>query len=295
MKFNVSEVDNRYDFVIEGTSYIGTPKDGTCLFVTKKIKNMISTLQGHKNCLVYVEDGVDVPAEFGRENCIVVTDNPQKEYGAVAYKLKSIEQQERMNWKYDLCSGGYYIGQNVHLGNDIIIEPGCLIDHGVSIGDHSRIGFGSIIRNAVIGSHFCCYEYSVIGTESYNVGEGIERKYRLPSFGKVIIGEYVDLGAHVVIERGFNSDTIIKDNVLVDSDVMIGHDVIIEDGAEITCGVCLAGRVTLGRNTFVGMNSSIRQRVNVGEGSVIGMGASVITNVKPGVTVFGNPAKAFFQ
>ena len=291
MVFNVKEINPKYDFQISGMSYIGNPKDKTCLFVVKKIQRMIKNLEGHKNCLVFIENGMSIPDGLQEQNCFVFVDNPQDEYGLFSLRMHEKEQKESANRAYKTMTGGYYLGENVSLGENVRIDPGCLIDHDVVIGDDAYIGFGSVVRNATIGNHFRCYEYSIIGTESFNPGHKGDYTYRVPSFGKVIIGNHVDIGSHVVIERGFNSDTVLRDGVMLDSGVIIGHDVILEDRTKITCGACVAGRVTVGRDTYIGMNSTIKQRLEIGQEAMVGMGSSVITNVKPETTVFGNPAK----
>jgi serine acetyltransferase len=42
---------------------------------------------------------------------------------------------------------------------------------------------------------------------------------------------------------------------------------------------------------YVACGVSIAPSKKIGDGATIGIGSVVISNVKPGVTVFGNPAK----
>ena len=116
---------------------------------------------------------------------------------------------------------------------------------------------------------------------------------RIPSFGRVIIGKNVSVGAGTVIERGFNGDTQLRDNVKLDGNISIGHDYIICEHVKITAGATLAGFVEVRKNSYIGMNATIKQRVIVEEEAMVGMGAAVIKNVKKGTTVFGNPMKQF--
>ena len=291
MRFNVKEIDSRYDFEITGMSYIGDPVDGTCLFIGAKIARMLVNLKDYAGCLVFIDASIPVPEEYRERNCFVPAENPQKEYGLFSLKMRKMEEEERAGWRYRTMPEGYTVGENVVIGEGARIDPGCLIDHNVQIGRNAQIGFGSVIRNAEIGEDFTCHEYSVIGTESFNLGEAEGYSYRIPSFGKVRIGDHVDLGARVIIERGFNSDTVIGNNSKIDSDVNIGHDVILEENVKITCGACLAGRVVVRKGAYIGMNATVRQRIVIGSKATVGMGASVLMNVRDGVTVLGNPAK----
>ena len=291
MRFNVKEIDSQYDFEITGLSYIGDPVDGTCLFIGAKIARMLENLQSHTDCLVFIDASISVPEEYREKNCFVFTENPQKEYGLFSLKMRQAEEEERAGWRYRTTPEGYTIGENVTIGEGARIESGCLIDHNVRIGRNAVIGFGSVIRNAEIGDEFRCGEYCVIGTESFNLGEAEGYSYRIPSFGKVLIGDHVDLGARVIMERGFNSDTVIGNNTKIDSDVNIGHDAVLKESVKITCGACLAGRVVVSEGAYIGMNATIRQRIVIGKGATVGMGASVMMNVRDGVTMIGNPAK----
>jgi acetyltransferase-like isoleucine patch superfamily enzyme len=53
----------------------------------------------------------------------------------------------------------------------------------------------------------------------------------------------------------------------------------------------VAGAATIGRNSYVGSGTSIRNGVHVGDGSMIGLGSTVIADVEPGAVVAGNPAR----
>ena len=292
MNYNISQINPEYNFVITGVSYIGKPLDGTVLFITKKVKNLLANLESKKNCLVFIQAEIDIPEEYKKHNCFVISEDPQLDYAHFAVKLKQLENEKDQKRSYTLTPEGYYIGENVKLGKNVKIEPCCKIGHDVTIGDNAFIGFGSTINNAEIGTDFVCQGRSAIGVDAFFMAEG-EYKFRIPSFGKVYIGNYVDISSNVTIERGFNAHTIIKDNTKIDENVCIGHDDIIGENVIITSGVSIAGLVTVGKDVYVGMNATVKQRLNIGDKALIGMGSVVISNVKEGVSVFGNPAVKF--
>lgn len=292
MKYDVSRTDENYGFVVTGCSYIGNPRNNTILFITAKVKGLIKNLAQCEECLVYVENGIEIPEELKQKNCFVIAEDAQLEYAKLAVKIREEEGEEAGQRKYTLTKEGYFIGENVKLGKNCVIEPNCRIGHDVTIGDNSFIGFGSTIYNSVIGNDFTCLDYSVIGVDAFFLAE-CEKKFRIPSFGNVIINDNVDISSHVIIERGFNSDTIIDDNVKIDSDVVIGHDVNIGKNVVITSGTNVAGLVNIGDNTYIGMNSTIKQRLNIGSDSMIGMGSVVINRVRDEQSVFGNPARKY--
>lgn len=293
MNYNVKNLDKNYSFEIKGASFIGEPRDETMLFVTKKVKHLISKLKGHKNCLVFVDKEVEIPDELKEDNCFIIADNSQYEYANLAIEIDKADKEKNKTRKYTLTPEGYYVGENVIVGEGAIIEPMVMLDHDVVIGKNARIGTGTIIRNAIIGDNFSCKERTIIGSDSFFLAENEEEEFRIPSFGLVKIGNNVDLGAQTVIERGFNSHTILQDYVMLDSQVSIGHDDVLGEHVTITAGATLAGLVTVGCHTYIGMNATVKQRIKIGSNSLVGMGAVVITNVKDDIKVFGNPAKKF--
>lgn len=292
MEYNVFQINPEYNFVISGVSFIGKPVEGTVLFITKKVKNLLKNLNSIVNCLVFIQEGIDIPDDYKKRNCFIVSEDPQLDYARFAVKLNQIEKEKDQKRKYTLTPGGYYLGENVMLGENVVIEPCCRIGHDVIIGSNAFIGFGSTIVNAEIGKDFTCQGRSAIGVDAFFMAEG-DIKFRIPSFGKVFIGNNVDVSSNVTIERGFNSHTIIKDNTKIDSNVCIGHDDVLGEKVVVTSGTSIAGLVTIGDNVYVGMNATIKQRLSIGEGALIGMGSVVISNVKDKSSVFGNPAVKF--
>lgn len=71
----------------------------------------------------------------------------------------------------------------------------------------------------------------------------------------------------------------------------IGHDAIVEDFSTLSGHVCVNGHVYIGKGTYVGCGALIAPGKKIGDEATIGIGSVVVTNVKAGITVFGNPAK----
>ena len=83
----------------------------------------------------------------------------------------------------------------------------------------------------------------------------------------------------------------IGENVYVQPHVNIGHDDIILDGAVISGMANLAGHVSIGEYTYVGLSAAIKEGVKVGSNSIIGMYSAVYKDVDDGVVAMGNPAR----
>jgi len=93
---------------------------------------------------------------------------------------------------------------------------------------------------------------------------------------------------------GVGVETTIGDFCLIQSKAIIGHDVHVGDFARIDCNVVLIAGVNVGNDVCIHTSAVVNHDVKLGDGSTVGAMSFVIKNVKPGQTVFGNPAKVIF-
>ncbi|MCM1157276.1 MAG: hypothetical protein NC300_02110 [Bacteroidales bacterium] len=296
MNINVNTAANDYDFEIAGASYIGAPKSNSVMFITCKVAELIHNLFAVSQCLVYVENGIDVPEEIEKKNCIIYTDSPQWDYTQFVSQFAELRLQEEKKRKYTLTNEGYYIGENVMLGENCYIEPGCLIGHDVVIGKNARILSGAIVKNARIGNNVLINEKAVVGAFGFTMTEdGTGNKVRIPTLGRVMIGDYVEIGVQDNISCGSGGDTLIDDYVKIDAFVHIGHDAHLYRNVEITAGAVIGGFSELQEGVYVGLNATVRNRICLQRSCVIGMGSTVTKSVEPRMTVVGNPARVFVK
>ncbi len=289
---NVSELYPQYNFEVIGASYAGKPKNNTVMYVTKKVEKLIDNLKDVSNCLCFCEKGMCVDQHIIEKNGIVFTDTPQLDYTIVINKLFHKIKEEDKKRKFTLMEAGFYLGENVKLGENCYIEPGVVIGHDVIIGNNANIFAGAVIKNAVIGNNFQCNENAVVGNYGFNMVEDEKgNKVRIPSLGRVIIGNNVEVGACTDIARGTGNDTIIEDNVKIDSLVHVGHDAFIKKNVEITAASVIGGFTILEEKAYMGINSCIKNRKHVGKNTVIGMGAVVTKELDDNKVYVGNPAR----
>ena len=107
----------------------------------------------------------------------------------------------------------------------------------------------------------------------------------------VKIGKGCMIGSYVGIGVG----TTIGDFCMIQSKATIGHDVMVGDSCRIDCNVVLIAGVEVEKDVCIHTSSVINHNVKLGEGSTVGALSFVIKNVKPGQTVFGNPAKVIYE
>lgn len=170
---------------------------------------------------------------------------------------------------------GAYIGNHVSIGDQTVIEENVVIGDGVIIGDNCHIKAGAVIGGRGFG---------------YSKKDGQYRPVR--HFGSVVIGNNVDVGSNVCIDRGTLDDTVIHDGVKIDNMCHIGHNVVIGEDTIITAGNTICGSVHIGKNVYIAPHSVIMNQLKVEDGAMIGMGAVVMKNVNAATVNIGCPAKA---
>ena len=296
MNFNVKELDPAYDFAVTGASYAGAPRSNTVMYISKKVERLLANLSSAADCLVFAEDSITVPEELQKKHCFVMTPNPQAAYAEFLIRETASDEAEEQLKSYTLTEGGYYVGENVRIGENARIEPGVLLGHGVVIGRDAVILAGAVIKHAVIGDHFYCNENAVVGENGFVMADDRNGdKVRIPTIGKVRIGDYVEIGAMDGICRGSAGDTVLEDHVKLSALCQIAHDARIGKNTEITGGCAVGGFAVIGEGCFLGLRAAVKNRVTIGRNCTVGMGAVVIRDVADGLTVCGNPARPLIK
>lgn len=290
---SINQVSVDYDFFVNGVSYIGNPRNNTVMYVSKKVENLIVCLHNVKECLVFVEDDIYIPEDLYKENCFIHSSNPQKDYAKFVNQFGELKREKNRKRRYNYNrEKGIWIGENVTIGDNAYIEPMVFIDHDVVIGDNAVVSTGSIIRNAVIGNNFRCYEKALIGIDSFNLAKDDEgNTFRIPSLGTIRIGDNVDVGANCIIALAATSVTEINDFSKIDANVVIGHDCKIGKNVEIATNANLGGYVKVDDDTFIAMNVTVKNRVSIGKNCFVGIGSVVLRDILNEESVFGVPAR----
>lgn len=277
---------------INSVSYAGNPKDYTAMFITNKVSYLIENLRDHVGCLVFVETGMQIPRDILAKHEFIFSDYPQREYAKFAIELQHQRDCFEQSRRYSISPEGFFLGENARVGKDAYIEPTAIIGHDVVIGDNAVISAGTVIKNAIIGDNFIACAGCKIGMPGFTMAkDDFGNNIRIPTLGKVEIGDHVEVGVNTNISCGSGGNTIIEDYVKLDALVHVGHDVHIHKNAEIPAGVILGGYSDIGENVFIGINSAVRNRKSIGSNAYIGMGTVVNKNVDEGIIAVGNPVR----
>jgi len=148
---------------------------------------------------------------------------------------------------------------NITIGKDCYIKSNVFVGHSVQIGDECRIE-----------------PQTSIGTDGFGYGSDSNgQHFAKPHFGKVILGDRVEIGCGVHIDRGTFEGTVIGEGTKVDNHCHFAHNTTIGKDCLITAGFIVAGSSTFGDNCkFAGRVSanghiSVCDDVTMGPVSVI--------------------------
>lgn len=174
-----------------------------------------------------------------------------------------------------------YIGHNSVIGTNVKIGSGTTILHNTIISEESEIGCNCFIKSN-----------TVIGEKGFGFARDIDNvPVKFPHYGKVKIGDNVEIGALNTLVSGALQDTVIKDNVKTDDHVHIAHNCIIGENTLITACAEISGSVKIGKNCWIGPNASIIDHIEIGDNAFVGLGAVVTKSFPIYAKIVGNPAR----
>lgn len=101
----------------------------------------------------------------------------------------------------------------------------------------------------------------------------------------------IDSGTVIMANVVINPGSKIGKHCIINTAAVVEHDNVIKDFAHISVGAKLAGNVTVGRKTWVGIGSQVIQEINICSEVTTGAGATVIGDIEEKGTYVGVPAK----
>jgi len=236
---------------------------------------------------------------------VIKVENPDKAFAEVAiwFAPKPVSYQPGVHPSAiispdavigsDVHIGPYcVIGSEVSIGNRTVLVGQNYIADGVSIGEDGLLFPQATVReHASIGNRVIIHNGSVIGSDGfgYDVDDkGVRTK--VPQIGIVEIGDDVEIGANVAIDRARFGKTKIGKGVKIDNLVQIAHNVTIGDHAVIVAQCGIAGSSSVGKHSVLAGQAGVSGHIVIGDGTVVSAQAGVTKNIPPKSYVVGFPA-----
>jgi len=110
---------------------------------------------------------------------------------------------------------------------------------------------------------------------------------------KSMVSPTARLGSGVAIMSGavINAEVFIDSLAIINTGATVDHDCKIGRAAHIAPQCGLAGNVTVGAQSFLGIGSRVIPDVSIGNNVTVGAGGVVIANIGSDVTVAGVPVR----
>ncbi|WP_233520498.1 acyl-ACP--UDP-N-acetylglucosamine O-acyltransferase [Flocculibacter collagenilyticus] len=182
------------------------------------------------------------------------------------------------------------VEQGAKIGRNVVIGPWCYVGNEVEIGDDTVLESHVVVKGPTkIGKNNRIFQFSSIGEECQ------DKKYK-GERTELIIGDNNIFRECVTIHRGTVQDssitTIGSDNLFM-AYVHIAHDCIVGDHNIFANNATIAGHVEVGDWAILGGFTGVHQFCKVGSHSFCGVGSVVVKDVPPYVMAAGQNATPF--
>ena len=193
---------------------------------------------------------------------------------------------------------GAVIGRGAKIGDDCIVGPNATIGAGVVLGDRCTVGPGARIFATWAGDDCDFRSNAVVGERGYGVtlmpsvtGPNPYQSYDMPQIAGVRMGDRCEIRHGSVVDRGALTDTVLGDDVHIDSHATIGH------GAQLGCRVSVgalagaAGQAVVGDDCLLLARSGVLEGRSIAARTTLQMDCIVTKSfLEPGQTLAGTPA-----
>ena len=169
-----------------------------------------------------------------------------------------------------------FIGNHVVIGNDCIIHP------NVTILDHCIIGNNVIIQAG-----------TVIGSDAFYYNKKADRDIhykKMNSCGRVVVEDFVEIGANCSIDRGVSGDTVIGAGTKIDNLVHIGHDTEVGRNCLFAGQVGIAGATKIENDVILWGQVGVSKTLTIGKGAILYAQSGAPASLEGGKAYFGSPA-----
>ena len=229
----------------------------------------------------YIIINKSMPVPEGK--ALLVVDQPFEAYLKIVRHFRPFEPATKLVSDSAQIGEGTYIAPNAYVGHHVVIGAHCVIHPGVSILDHCVIGDNVVVQAG-----------TVIGSDAfyYNTKKDREVWYkRMESCGRVIIEDFVEIGAGCTIDRGVTHDTVIGRGTKMDNLIHIGHDTVIGKNCLLAAQVGIAGAVEIGNGVVLWGQVGVSKTLTIGDNAVVYAQSGVPASLEGGKVYFGSPVE----
>ena len=228
---------------------------------------------------IIINKKVDHPAD----KVLLLVENPFEAYCKIVQHFNPFVPSAKQISDSAVIGEGTFIYPNTFVGNHVQIGKNCIIHPNVTIMDNCIIGNNVIIQSG-----------TVIGSDAfyYNTKKDRANWYKkMPSCGRVIIEDFVEIGAGCTIDRGVSSDTIIGEGTKCDNTIHIGHDTVIGKNCLFAAHVVVGGCVYIKDGVTLWGQVVVNKTLTIGENAILLGRTGASGDLEGNKTYWGVPAQ----
>ncbi len=191
----------------------------------------------------------------------------------------------------------HWVDPSAVIGAGTILEPGVIVGPNVIIGEDCLIHAHAVIYdNVILGDRVEIQSGAVIGGHAYffktRAGNPPGKRYeKMPTAGRVLIGDDVEIGANSTVDKGGTGDTVIGRGTKLDNLVHIGHGAVIGEDCLLAAQVGVGGKAIIGNRCMFWGQVGISKDLTIGDDTVVYAQSGVKDSLPGGKVWFGSPVR----
>ncbi|MDB6054328.1 MAG: UDP-3-O-acylglucosamine N-acyltransferase [Verrucomicrobiales bacterium] len=195
------------------------------------------------------------------------------------------------------------VDATAHIGPFCAVEAGAQIGARVVLQSHISIGVDAVVGEdsrffpnvsvyprSQIGKRVRIHCGAVVGSDGYGYVFDKSFHRKVPQVGIVFVGDDVEIGANVTIDRGALGPTIIGKGTKIDNLVQVAHNVLVGEHNLLIAQSGIAGSSKLGNYVTIAGQAGIAGHLSIGDRAVIAGQSGVSNDIEAGEKVLGSPA-----
>jgi UDP-3-O-[3-hydroxymyristoyl] glucosamine N-acyltransferase len=276
--FTNAEIIGNTQLEITGVNEIHQVEMGDIVFVDHP-KYYETCLNSAATCIIINNKEVNIPAGKALLFCA----DPFEAYSKIVQHFKPFLTTNDAISKEAMIGTGTIVMPHVFIGPGVVIGKNCVIYPNVTL-----------LPDTIIGDEVIIQAGTVIGSDAfyYNTKKNRPAWFKkMPSCGRVIIEDKVEIGANCTIDKGVSGDTIIGMGTKMDNMVHIGHDTQIEANCLFAAQVGVAGGVKIKAGVTIWGQAGVGKTLTIGENATLLARTGVVGDIEGNKVYMGFPAE----
>lgn len=276
-EFIGAELLGNKEGVVSGINEIHKVEEGDIVFVDHP-KYYAACINSSATFII-----INTKTDFPEGKALLMVSDPFESYLKLVNHFRPFAPSMKTLSETAVIGKGTIVMPNAYIGNHVIIGEDCIIHPNVTIMDHCVIGNNVVIQAG-----------TVIGSDAFYYNKKTNREVhykKMISCGRVVIEDFVEIGAGCMIDRGVSGDTIIGKGTKMDNMIHIGHDTAVGKNCLFAAQVGIAGATIIEDNVTLWGQVGVSKTLTIGKDAVVLAQSGVPASLAGGKTYFGSPAE----